>query len=161
MILCAILLLVCFGCTTKESGQLTPQQIDQIKKEVRATFDACMARWQKVDFDGAFKYYSSDFVGYGSDGNRFDANMYKEMAADFFNLATAYKLTIYRFDILAATENIGVISIDGKDEIFLKSGDKMTWDPAHYTYGFRKITGQWKIYYLHSTATPTKKADQK
>jgi ketosteroid isomerase-like protein len=162
MIFCAVLLLVCFGCATKESGQLTPQQIDQIKNEIRATTDSWIVKFQNFDVEGIFQYYSPDFVGFGPWADKFDVQKYRKDVIDLFNLITAYKWTTYRQDFLVVTKDKVIYTMDGKDELFMKSGDKITFDPAHYTFGLKKVAGQWKFFYHHSSGVQvTQKAAKK
>ncbi len=162
IVFCAILLLICFGCTTRESGQLTPQQIDQIKNEIKATIDSWIAKWQNFDVEGIFRHYSPDFVGFGPYADKFDLPKYRKVVIDLSNLTTAYQWTTYRQDFLVVTKDIVICTMDGKDQLFMKSGDKITYDPSHYTFGLKKIQGQWKFFYHHSSGVEvTQKAANK
>ena len=48
----AALLLFCLGCTSQQSDQLTQQQKDQIKSEVKAVGDSIIAKWERLDAGG-------------------------------------------------------------------------------------------------------------
>jgi hypothetical protein len=38
----------------------------------------------------------------------------------------------------------------------------ITFDPAHYTFGLKKVAGQWKFFYHHSSGVQvTQKAEKK
>jgi ketosteroid isomerase-like protein len=157
-----VLLLFIFGCTSQQSDQLTQQQKDQIKSEIKATGDSIMARLQRMDVNGALQYYSPDFVCFGSDGKQDDFQGYKKFCVETFNSATAYKWTSYRQDFIVITKDTVVFTWDGKNELIMKSGDTMKVDPAHYTFACKKISDQWKLTYHHFSGTfLAQKAEQK
>jgi hypothetical protein len=149
----ASLLLFIFGCTPKQSDQLTQQQKEQIKKEILVVWDTIMARFERLDPEGALKFYSPDFKGWGSEGESGDLQGYMKYVVDIDNSAASYKWTLYRFDFLAITKDTVVITVDGKNETIMKSGEKYKFDPSHYTFAFKKIEGQWKLFYHHFSGT--------
>ena len=51
----AALLLFCLGCTTQDSNQLSPQEKDQIRNEVKAVADSIWAKWEELDPEGALQ----------------------------------------------------------------------------------------------------------
>jgi len=161
-IFCAALVLICFGCATKESSLLTQQQVNQIRNEIKTTIDSWIAKCQSFDIDGIFQYYSPDFLGFGPYADKFDVQKYRKDIIDLSNLTTAYKFTTYRQDFLVVTKDLVIVTLDGKDEFFMKSGEKVTFDPSHYTFGLKKAAGQWKFFYHHSSGVPvTEKAAKK
>ena len=161
-IIAALLLVILIGCTPQQSDQLTQQQKEQIKKEIKAVCDSIIERLQKMDVDGALKYYSPDFVCFGSDGEQSDFQGYKKYCAETYNSATAYKWTTYNQDFIVINKDIVVISWDGKNELLMKSGDTIKFDPSHYTWALKKIAGQWKVAYHHFSGNfVTQKADLK
>jgi hypothetical protein len=85
-ILVATLLFLCFGCTSQQTEELTQQQKDQIKTEVKAVADSIMARFQRLD-SGWFQYYSDspDWVLFNIDCSRWDYQITKKFALDFSN----------------------------------------------------------------------------
>lgn len=156
----AVLLLFCFGCTSQPSEQLTQQQKDQIKSEVKAVCDSIIAKIERLDV-GFLDYYldSPDLGMVYADGSRWDFQTTKKAETDFFKSATAWKWTTTRLDFIVLAKDIVIGAWDGKDETILKSGDKITCDPHAYTLVFKKIAGQWKVIYSHDSGIPvTKKA---
>ena len=143
------LLFCIFGCTQKQNEPLTQQQKEQIKKEITILGDSIMARWQRMDIEETMQYYSSDFVAFGSEGEQVNFEDYKKSNLESFKSATSYKWTFYHRAFLAIAEDTVVCAWDGKNELFMKSGDKMTADPSHYTFAFKKAEGQWKLFYHH------------
>jgi hypothetical protein len=141
------------GCTSQQSDQLTQQQKDQIKNEVKAVADSIWAKWEELDPEGALPYYSDspDWMSFNSQGTRYNFQTYKKLATNFKNSATAYKWTTIRQDFIFVTKDIVMCAWIGKDEAFWKSGDKMTCDPHAYTLVFKKIAGRWKLLYSHDS----------
>ncbi len=130
---------------------MTKPQIDRIKKEIKTTVRSWIAKWRNLDSEGIFQYYSPDFVGFGPWADKFDLRKYRKEIVGLFSLITAYKWTMYRQDFVVVTKDKVIYTMHGKDELFMKSGDKITFDPAHYTFGFKKVAGQWKFFYHHSS----------
>jgi hypothetical protein len=157
----AILSLCILGCTPKQSGQLTQQEKDQIKKEIKTAGDSIIATYERLDAVGAFQYYadSPDWVMVNVDGSRWDYQTCKKVTPDFFNSVISWKWTTTRQDYIILTKDIVICAWDGKDETTMKSGDKVTIDPHAYTMVFKKIAGQWRVIYNHDSGIPvTQKA---
>ncbi len=149
----APLLFYIFGCTSQKNDQLTPQQKEQIKKEVTVTFDSIMARLERMDVEGALQYYSPNFVAFGLDGNKIDFQELKKEYVNFYSSSTSYKWTSYSFNFISINKETVVITADGRNECIFKSGGKMIVDPSHYTWAFEKIEGKWKLFYHHFSGT--------
>jgi len=144
-----ILLAVIFiaGCTSQQSDQLTQQQKDQIKSELNVISDSIIARFARLDTDGAMQYYwdSPDFIAVNPDGSRFDFQAMKKAHVDLFSSTASLKILVTREDFMVLTRDIAIDAAVLKSEITLKSGDKMVFDPNSLTLVFRKIAGEWKV----------------
>lgn len=65
-------------------------------------------------------------------------------------------------DAIVLSKDFAITSLIGKLEIVLKSGDKMTVDPQFYSDVYKRVAGQWKIVYEHTSGIPvTEKAGKK
>jgi len=162
-IFAAALLLFSFGCTPQQSDQLTQQQKDQIKAEVKAVGDSIIARIDKLDL-GWLDYFadSPDWGMVNADGSRWDYQTTMKSVPDFFKTMTAYKWTTTRQDFIILTKDIVICGWDGKDETIMNTGDKLTYDPHAMTIVFKKIAGQWKAIYSHDSGIAvTQKAGKK
>ncbi len=160
----AALLLFIIGCTPQQSDQLTQQQKDQIKSEIKAVGDSIIARFERLDAVGGFEFYSDspDWGMVNADGSRWDFQTAKKAQPDWANSVTAWKSTTTRQDFIFLTKDIVICAWDAKDETFMKSGDKITYDPHAYTLVFKKIAGQWKVIYSHDSGIPvTQKTGKK
>ena len=153
ILICVPALLFCFGCTSPQNDQLTHQQKDQIRSEVKAVADSIWSKWEQMDPEGALQYYSDspDWICFNSVGSRYDFQAYKELAAEFRKSATSYKWTTTSQEFIFLTKDIVICAWVGKDEATWKSGEKTTCDPHAYTLVFKDIGGQWKLVYSHNS----------
>jgi ketosteroid isomerase-like protein len=157
-----VLLLCILGLTSQQSDQLTQQQKDQIKKEIKAVFDSTIAKANRQDMDGFLQDYSSELVCV-FDTSIFDYETYKKIWLNFPTYMTSWKWIPARFECIVLTNDFVVSTWIGKCEFFMKSGDKVTVNPRDYTNVFKRVGGQWKIIYEHSSSgiPVTEKADKK
>jgi ketosteroid isomerase-like protein len=163
-ILVLFLLLFGLGCTSQQNEQLSHQQIDQIKKDVKATADSMMAKYERFDTDESIQYYwdSPDFIKFNVDGSRNDFQAQKKSMGNSANWATAVKVPTVREQFTVLTKDVVICAREGKVEINLKSGDRLTSDPFAYTLVFRNIGGQWKVIHSHESGIiVTEKAGKK
>ena len=149
----AVILLVVSGFTSGVSEKLPKKQVDQYKKEITSIFDSIMVRLERMDVTGALEYYSPDFVAYGVDGKKYTLQQVQDQYTAGFKVSVSYEWTTYNFDFLVITKDIIVITVDGKNDSVFKSGSKLVYDPSHFSFAFKRINGQWKLYYHHFSGT--------
>jgi hypothetical protein len=158
------LLLFIVGCTPQPTDQLTQQQKDQTKQEVKAICDSVWAQWGRMDAAATVQYLwdSPEFVAFNSDGSRSDFQSIKKMILEMPINTTALKLFPSREDFYVLAKDVVVYAWFGKSQFDMKSGDKMTYDPDAETFIFNKVGGKWKIVYVQESATiVTQKAGKK
>jgi hypothetical protein len=156
-----VLLLFCLGCNSQQNEQLSQQQKDQIKNEVKVTLDSLFAEAERLDAHGTLQYYSSELVTVG-DSSLLDYQMSQKKWIDFVNSATSVKLTTVSIGCMVLTKNVAIFTWVGKGDVLLKSGDKTTIDPLSYTDVFKKVGSQWKVIYEHAAGIPViQKASKK
>jgi hypothetical protein len=158
------LLFLCSGCTSRHTEELTQQQKDQIKNEVKMLVDSMVAKDNRLDAGGAMRYYwdSPEFMAFNADGTRSDYQTYTKAAIDQFNSFASLKLTSVRQDFVVLSKDIVICAFLGKAEVTLKSGDKVLFDPDAVMMVFKKIAGEWKIVSQQESATiVTQKAVEK
>jgi ketosteroid isomerase-like protein len=159
----AALLLFIVGCTPQQSDQLTQQQKDQIKKEVKAAADSMMAKFERFDADGSIEYYwdSPDFTKLNVDGSQNDFQTQKK-SMNNVKWLTAVKVPTVSEKITVVTKDVAICVREAKLEMSLKSGDRLTCDPFAYTLVFKNIGGQWKVILSHESGIiNTEKAGKK
>jgi len=150
-ILIAVALLFCFGCTSQETKQLSQQEKDRIKTEVKAAVDDIVVKLDNLDAEGALQHYSPELV-HVADGSQNDYRTYKKGWVGVNNSATSWKLVPVHEEIMILTKDLAITTWVGKMEYVAKSGDKTTTHPIAYTDVFEKIDGQWKVIYEHASA---------
>lgn len=153
----AALLLFIVGCAPQQSDQLTQQQKDQIKNEVKPVVDSILAKAERLDLNGTLQYFwdSPEFVSYNADGSQSDFQAFKKSSTDAFINMAALKNTTVREEFRVEAKDLVIYGWAGKGEMFMKSGDKITEDPEATTWVFKKVDGQWKIIYCHDSGTIT------
>jgi hypothetical protein len=141
------------GCTSQQSDQLTQQQKDQIKSEVKVVYDSIMAAHERLDFSRMLQYFvdSPEFAIYFADGSRMDFQTFKKSALEEMNAIADLKVTMDPEKYTVLTKDHVIYSFVDRGYVSFKSGDKMTVDPGAYTWIFRKIDGQWKLIYSHES----------
>ena len=160
----AVLLLICAGCTSQQSDQLTEQQKDQIKNEVKLVVHDLIAIEEKLDSVGTFQYYADvpEFIAFNADGSRSDFQSMKKSAFEMFSASTSISIPTAREDYIVLAKDLVICAWLGKGNIAFKSGDKVSFDPDAVTLIFKKIAGQWKVIYSHESAIiTTQKAGKK
>jgi hypothetical protein len=160
----AALLLLFLGCTSQQSDQLTQQQKDQIKSEVKVVADSIIANLERVAPEGWSQYWvdSPDWVCFNTNGSRSDYQALRKASLDWPKMANGYTWTTSREDFIILSQDIVVWALQGKDQIVLNSGERISFDPHAYSMMFRKINGQWKMFYLHTSGNAVvQKAEKK
>jgi ketosteroid isomerase-like protein len=158
----AALSLLCLGCTSQQSDQLTPQQIDQIKSEIRAISDSIVARWNRLDIAGSVQYYSDspDCIYINGDGLLLDYQAMKKAWSDTSSLAS-YKWTTTKQEFIFLSKEVVISAWQGGSQLVLKAGQVVNYEGA-YTTVFKRIAGQWKVIFGHESGkNVTQKAANK
>jgi hypothetical protein len=143
------------GCTSKQSDQLTQKQKDQIKKEVMVVFDSTNARFGRMDAIGASQYFSPEFVEVWDTALAPLETARKGWIA-YFDTFAKVKWTTANIECIVLTKDLVIITWIGKMESLKKTGEKITIDPEDLTYIYKKVDGQWKAIYVHSSGTRLK-----
>ena len=149
----ATLLLLSVGCTAKKSEELTQQQKDQVKNEVKASLDSLVARWAGINAEGAMQYFAPD-VAIEGDSSRGSYEGYRQSWIDFNKTAATIRVTRFREDYLVLAKDLAISTWVGKNENILKSGDTLTFGLLSYTDVWKKVAAQWKVVYQTQSGTP-------
>jgi hypothetical protein len=149
----ATLLLCIFGCTSHQSEQLTLQQKEQIKKEIKVVFDSIFARYERLDVNGALYYYSHDMV-HGGDTVLQDFQGYKKAGIDVLSKVDSVKWTSGRLECIVLSKDLVLTYWVGKGSWLFKSKERLIFDPNIYTNIIKNENGQWKVIFEQFTGTP-------
>jgi hypothetical protein len=157
----ATLMLFIFGCTMHQTEQLTQQQNDQIKNEIKAISDSIFEKAERLDTNVISQYYSPHLVVV-RDTLLFDYQAWKKGWTDFMNYTSTFKWTPVHWECIIIAKDLAISSLVGKMEYIMKSRDKTTIDPIGWAHIWKKVDGQWKIIYEnYSGIHVTEKADKK
>jgi len=137
------------------SEELTQQQKDQIKNEVRVMVDSMMGKSERLDAVGLVRYFwdSPDFILLTANGTRWDYQTAKKEINDAYTSFASLKFTNVREDFPVLSNDIVIYAWFGKEDVAIKSGDKMLFDPYGFIMVIKKIAGEWKVVTLQESAT--------
>ncbi|MGA2381892.1 MAG: hypothetical protein ABSG61_00500 [Gemmatimonadales bacterium] len=156
-IVAATLLLLGAGCTSRQSEELTQQQMDQIKSEVKAVGDSIMARLGRLDGAGAFQFFANTphWVMFNVDGTQWDYETTRKAMSDSTSSAASYQYTTLRQDFWVVNKDLVICAwVLKDDEVLRKSGDTVVYNQHPYTLVFSRMAGQWKVVWSHDSGTP-------
>lgn len=155
-IVAATLVLFGAGCTSRQGEELTQQQTDQIRSEVKAASDTLMARFERLDGPGAFQLYANtpQWVMFNMDGSQWDYETTRKAMHDSISKAASYHHTTLRRDFMVVNRDVVLCAWVLKDEVINKSGDTIAYSQHPFTLVFRRMAGQWKVVWSHDSGVP-------
>jgi ketosteroid isomerase-like protein len=144
------------GYARKEPVQMTPQEQETAKKEIRKVVEIIFHSLEKMDVDALFQLYSNspDFIFFTTDGSMMDLQQAKIHNAAWFKSLSALKVTTIGDDFRFLPGNIVICGWIGKFDMTLGSGEQLKINKFGITFIFRKIENHWKVIYQHSSALP-------
>ena len=153
-----ILLVVFFfsGCARQEPVQMTPQEQDVAKKEIREVADRILQSLNTMDVEALLQPYwnSPDFVLVSTDGSMADYQTAKNGTVEMFKLLASLKYTTVKDEFRFLPGNTVIYAWSGKSEFAFKTGEQSRIDAYTITFVFRKMDNSWKIVYAHESASP-------
>jgi hypothetical protein len=147
-VMAALPLLLSIGCAPKPSEELTQQQKDQIKGELKTASDSIIARWARRDGGGAMEYYSPDVVVV-FDSAKMDYKTYRAGWSAYDSAAAEIKVAPTREDYIVLTKDLAVSTWVGSVAIVMKSGDTVTTNPQVYSQVMKKVGDRWLVLFSH------------
>jgi ketosteroid isomerase-like protein len=151
----AALLLCCVGCKPEKEDDLSPQQVAQIKKDASAAVDSIVARFNRLDVDGAMTIYNNaaDFLIVGAGGETANSAENRKNNAELVASAERIVVTTKGDDCRVMAADLALCTWTGSEAVTLKAGGSMTYDPFAVTLVMKSIAGQWKVMYSHESGT--------
>ena len=132
--------------TFQQNDELTQQQKDQIKSEIKVVCDSIFEKAVKLDPDVISQYYSPNLVVV-RDTLLFDYQAWKKGWAEFMDNTSTFKWTTVSWECIIISKDFAISSLVGKMEYIMKSGEETTIDPIGWAYVWKKVHDQWKIIY--------------
>jgi ketosteroid isomerase-like protein len=155
-LLITLVLFFFFGCAKQEPAQMTPQEQETAKKEIREVVNLIVQAANKMDVEALLQPYSNspDFILFNTDGSMVDYQGGKNGTAEWFKSLAALKFTTVKDEFRFLPNNIVICAWLAKCEMTLKTGEHSKIDTYGITLVFRKIDNQWKVIYSHESALP-------
>lgn len=144
------------GYARKEPVQMTPQEQEIAKKEIRKVVEIIFQSLEKMDVEALFQSYSNspDFIFFTTDGSMIGFQQAKNHHATWFKSLSTLKVTPIVDDFRFLAGNIVICSWIGKFDMALGSGEQLKINKFGITFIFSKIDNHWKVIYQHSSALP-------
>lgn len=143
-------------CASQEPVQMTSQQQENAKKQIREAVKVILQNLEKMDADALFQSYSdaSPLIFFTTDGSKIGLVEAKNHHSAWFKSLSSLKVTTITDDFRFLHGNNVIFSWIGKFEMTLGSGQRLKIDKFGITFIFTKIDSQWKVIYQHSSALP-------
>ncbi len=106
-----------FGCTQKQNDQLTQEQKEQIKKEVKVVLDSIFVRFESLDVNGALDYYSQEMVKVG-DSTLQNFQDYKK-SGDVLKNVDSIKWTEDRWECIVLSKDLVLSYLGWKEQMVI------------------------------------------
>jgi hypothetical protein len=150
-----LILFLYYGCVKQEPMQMTPQEEETSKKEIKEVVNVIFHGLEKLDAEIAFQPYlnTPDFILFTVYGAMVDYQSAMDEHAAWFKTLLAIKVTTIKEEFRFLPDNLAIYPWLGKFEMTLKSGEQVTVDFG-VTMIFRKIDNQWKVIYQQTSQVP-------
>jgi ketosteroid isomerase-like protein len=162
LVLCSILVFTsCKNSTDNKTSQDTINQMTDIekeaaKKEISNVGKFVIENAAKLDVETAIKPYLNDstFLVVNPDGSFGSFEKMKTTNIEAFKQLASFKQTTINEQFRFLTRTEVLYTWFGKNELQLKTGEKVTNESYVGTMLFKKINNEWKIAYAHESASP-------
>jgi ketosteroid isomerase-like protein len=154
---CIILaVLLFFGCDKQKIAQMTPQEQESAKAEIREAVNIIFQNLEKMDVDALFQSYSdsSKFILFTTDASMVDFEGAKNHHRSWFKYLSSLNVTTVKDEFRFLPGNIVICAWLGNFKMTLKSGEQLKVDKFGVTFIFRKINNIWKVIYQHASSSP-------
>lgn len=149
-------LFMLFGCARQEPTEMTLQEKEKAKKEIKEVVNLIISGLEKLDAESAFQPYlnTSDFILFMVQGSMADYQAAKTEHKGWFQTLSSLKVNTVKEEIRFLPGSIVIYPWLGKFDMIFKSGEHITVDFG-VTMIFRKIENQWTVVYQQTSQIPT------
>ena len=144
------------SCTSKEPKQMTAEELDLAKKEIKNICDQLFSAVNKLDMDAFFKDFSNspEFLFIGTDGKSYDFQSYVDMSKEFVKPLSESSFILNKSDFRVLSNDLMLYINSGTWDLAFPTGDHIKFDTYTINCLFKKIENQWKIIFLQESASP-------
>ena len=150
-----LIMFLLLGCAKQEQTQMTPQEQETAKKEIKDIVNVIFQGLEKLDAEAAFQPYlnAPDFILFTVYGTMVDYQAAKNEHSSWFKVFSAIKVTTIKEEFRFLPDNIVIYPWLGKFEMKLKTGQQLAVNFG-VTMIFGKIDNRWTIIYQHTSQVP-------
>ena len=151
-LLITLVLFFFFSCAKQELLQMSPQQQETEKKEIKNVINQIFQNLEKLDAEALFQSYSDspDFILFTTDGLMMDYQAAKNHHTAWFKSLLSLKVTSEKDDFRFLTGNIVIYIWTGNFELKLKAGGEPKINFG-ITFVLSNIDNRWKVTYQHTS----------
>jgi ketosteroid isomerase-like protein len=150
--LITLVLFFLFGCAKQELLQMSSQQQETAKKEIKNVINQIFQNLDKLDAEALFQSYSDspDFILFTTDGSMVDYQAAKNHHTVWFKSLSSLKVTSEKDEFRFLPGNIVIYTWTGNFELKLKAGGEPKINFG-ITFVFSNIDNRWKVTYQHTS----------
>jgi uncharacterized protein (TIGR02246 family) len=155
-LLITLTLFFLFGCARQEPAQMSPQEQESAKKEIREVLDRLLQTASTLDAEALLQSYwnSPDFILLTAQGSMVDYQGAKTGAAEMYKVLAALKFATVKDEFRFVSQSTVLCAWTGTCEITYKTGERAKIETYAITFVFKKMDNQWKVIYSHESASP-------
>jgi hypothetical protein len=135
---------------------MTLQKKEIAKKEISDVAKDVLKSINRLNIESALKPYlnTPDFLMINPDGSYADYNGFKSTNTEAFMQLQSMKQTTLKEEFRFLTKTQVLYTWFGKNEIELKTGERIKNESHIGSMIFNKINNEWKIVYAHESKSP-------
>jgi hypothetical protein len=150
------LIFMFLGCAPHLTAQMTSQEQETVKKEIREAVGTIFKNLQNMDAESLYKSYveSPDFIQITTAGEIADFQTAKNEHANWFMTLSSLKVTRVSEAFRFLPGNTIIYYWFGKFEMTSKGGMQLIMDKFGTTFIFSKKDNQWKVIFQQASSLP-------
>jgi len=151
-----LLIFLFLGCANRLTAQMTSQEQETTKKEIKEVAGTIFMNLQNMDAEALYQSYaeSPDFIQITNSGEMVDFQTAKNEHANWFMTLSSLKVTPEKEAFRFLPGNTVIYVWFGKFEMTTKKGVQLKSDKFGITFIFRKVDGKWKVIHQQASSLP-------
>ncbi len=145
-----------FGCARQEPMEMTLQEKEKAKKEIKEVVNLIISGLEKLDAESTFQKYlnTTDFILFMVQGTMADYQTALNEHKGWFQTLSSLKVNSVKEEIRFMPGSIVIYPWLGRFDMTFKSGEQLVIDFG-VTMIFRKIENQWTVVYQQTSQIPS------
>lgn len=159
LMICAIFTLVLLGCNRgghhEEQMQITPEETEAVKSEIKALMAVVIEGLETNDPDKLFRdFWRSDSASFYLNGMAMQG--YDEIIGGFsqgMESRQNTKITLTSEEIMVLSPEVAMHLAEFTNDMIMEN-DSIVALKGYWSAVFKKIDGQWKVVHVHESFNP-------